>query len=259
MASRGTQFVRALEPLVAGLWILFVLVSIAMGTVWIIGIGEASLEKWVSNTGLRAALGWLLARGDIGWITLGAANVYASLAGSVGLPTARRWALTILAGVIALGWISAATGFPLGHIRYGSPLGLKLGPVPLGLPLLWFTIIIGAREGVGRLLPRLSHGSLAAAVGVLVLMTDLNLEPLAAQWRGFWFWAASSPGGPPDFHPSLTSGIAWGLLAGGLTWVLREQRVMGSTPRTAWRPAVALAIFNGVFLLAHGAHALKLL
>jgi uncharacterized membrane protein len=257
MPPRHSLLARGLEPFIAGLWILFVLVSLLVAAVWSFGIGESSLEKWISNPDLRAAVVWMLAHLDLGWITLAAANVYLSLVGSVGLATARRWALLILGGVIVLAWISTGAGVPLGRIRYGAALGLKLGPVPLGLPLLWLSVIIGAREALLRFLPRLRHGLLAAGVGVLALLTDLNLEPLAAKWRGFWFWRGASPTLPPVFDPPIIESLAWGLLAALIALALRESDVVASARKRPWQPMVTLAIFNAVFLVANVTHSLS--
>jgi len=253
MPSRDSLLARGLEPLAAGLWTLFVLVSMLVAAVWVGGIGEATLEKWVSNPDLRAALVWLLAHSDLGWITLAAANVYLSLATSVGLATARRWALLILGAVIALAWVSAVTGFPLGEIRYGLALGLKVGPVPLGLPLLWFSVIIGARDAILRFFPRAGRAPLAAGVGLLTLLTDLNLEPLAAKLHGFWFWPPHAPTLPPVFDPPPAGCVAWGALAGLIVLILRDRNVAASAQPRSWRPAATLAIFHAVFLATHAA------
>jgi uncharacterized membrane protein len=255
--SRDSLLARGLEPFVSGLWISFVLVSLAIAVVWILGIGESSLEKAVSNPGLRAALVWLLAHGDLGWITLAAINIYFRLIEAVGLTTARRWALLILSSVIALAWVSVATSVPLGPIRYGASLGLKLGPVPLGLPLFWLAVIVGAREGLLFCLPRLSQRFLAAGVGVLAFLTDLNLEPLAAQWRGFWFWKGDAPLAPPVFDPRLSGMIAWGILAALVSVALRERSVVASAQKRSWQPLATLAIFNLVFLATHVTHRLS--
>ena len=210
MPLRDSLPARALEPIVASLWLVFVLASFVMAAVWTMDIGESSLEQWVSNPDLRATLLWLLARADFGWITLAAANVYSSLAGTYGLAQTRRWALFIVVGVIALAWASVATGFPLGPIRYSGHLGPKLGPVPLGLPLFWFSVIIGAREALRRFFPRLGQRALAGGVGALALLTDLNLETIAAKLRAFWFWQAN-PAAPRIFDPELDAFVAWGL------------------------------------------------
>ncbi|MEI9898757.1 MAG: carotenoid biosynthesis protein [Chthoniobacter sp.] len=251
---RESLLARGLEPFISGLWILYLLVSLLIAAVWTFGIGEGSLEKGISNPDLRATLVLLLAHADLGWITLAAANVYFSLAGSLGLATARRWALLILGSVIAFAWLSVAAGLPLGAIRYGAALGLKFGPVPLGLPLLWFSVIIGAREALVRCWPRLGHAALAAGVGGVALLTDLNLEPLAAKWRGYWFWQAASPALPPVFDPPITGSIAWGVLAAVIAFGLREREVVASTQKRGWKPVVVLAIFWAVFLAAHATH-----
>jgi len=254
MSSRDSLVIRSLEPLVAGLWIFFVLVSLAVAVVWSCGIGEGSLERSVSNPDLRAALVWILAHLDLAWITLAAANVYFRLVETIGLATARRWALLIFGGVIAIAWVSVMTGFPLGPIRYGAPLSLKLGPVPLGLPLFWFSAIIGAREALLRFRPRLGQVWLAIGAGIVALLTDLNLEPLAAKWRGFWFWRATAPTLPPVFDPPLTGSLAWGILVALITLVLREKSVVASAQKRAWQPIVTLVIFHAVFLFSHLMH-----
>ena len=103
MRPRPSLLSRWLEPISSGLWILFVLVTVAIAAVWSFGLGDAALEKWVAHPDLRAALLWLNAIGDFAWITLAAANVYLCLAEEEGLATARRWSLIIVVAVVALG------------------------------------------------------------------------------------------------------------------------------------------------------------
>ncbi|HSI13045.1 MAG TPA: carotenoid biosynthesis protein [Chthoniobacter sp.] len=257
MPSRNSSLARGLEPFISGLWIFFVLASLLVAAVWAFGIGEGSLERSISNTDLRVTLAWLLTHMDLAWITLAAANVYLALTRSVGLDTARRWGLITLGGVVAMAWLSAVTGFPLGPIRYGTPLGLKLGPVPLGLALLWFTIILSARETVLRFFPRVPQGGLAAGVGLVALLTDLNLESVAAKWRGFWFWRGGGPTEPPVFDAPLTSHFAWGILAILVTFFLRESNVVSTAQKRLWQPTATLAIFEGILLLTNVTHRLS--
>jgi uncharacterized membrane protein len=255
-SSRDNLLARTLEPFVASLWILFVIVSVLVGLVWTMGIGEGNLERWVSNADLRAALTWLLAHLDLAWITLAAANAYLSLVGTVGLSTARPWALGIVVAVTVAAWVSVGTGIPFGHIRYGSALGLKMGPVPLGLPLLWFSIIIGAREAVLWFRPRWGQVPLAIAVGALAIITDWNLEFLAARLRGFWFWSGVGPGEPPVYDFPWSGTLAWGVISGVITFALRELHVSDPT-RKPWRAMTTLAIFELVFVATHVAHRLN--
>jgi uncharacterized membrane protein len=242
---------RTLEPLAAGLWVLFVLVSLLVGVVWALGLGDAQLSRWVLNRELFLTLQWLFQHLDFAWITLAATNSYLCLATRDGLETARRWGLLIVLAVIALAWVSTRAGFPLGPIQYGRMLGARLGPVPLGLPLFWFAVTIGAREGLLRFFPRWSHTQIALGTGLIAILTDASLEPLAAKLRGFWFWRSSTPTLPPIFDAPLTGCLAWGVLAGLLAFGLREKSVVASDRPRSWQPAATLVIFHAVFLAAH--------
>ena len=196
-------------------------------------------------------LAWLIGIGDIAWITLAAANVHLWLAETEGLSTARRWALIVGGGAAALGVASAFTGWPLGAIQYSRQLGMKLGPLPVGLPLLWFALVIGARQTVLRWWPGAGHVRLALGTGALALLADVNLEPVAAKLRGFWFWRAQSPDQPPLFTPAWTNYAAWFLAASALAFALREERVDTGTRRDSFRPMAIYLLLNAVFLAAN--------
>ncbi len=260
MAVSSSSLARALEPVAAALWLFFVLLSLVVGAVWALGIGDAQLAAWVSNRDLLLTLQWLIQQLDFVWIILAVANAYLGLVQREGQAMARRWIMIILLSVTVLGWISARTGFPLGRIQYGLPLGpiqigriylARLGPVPMGLPLFWFAVVVGARDGLLRLFPRWSHVQIAVTVGVAGLLTDASLEPLAAKLRGFWFWRSASPALPPVFEPPFTGYLAWGLLAGLLAFGLRERRVARPGYRPSWQPAMIVVIFHLIFLSAH--------
>jgi uncharacterized membrane protein len=251
MRSSASLLTRALEPLAAGLWVFFVLLSFLVGVIWAFGLGDAQLARWVLNRELFRTLQWLLQHLDFAWITLAALNGYVCLATREGLGTARRWGLMIVGATLALAWISTRTGFPLGPIQYGRMLGATIGSVPLGLPLFWFSIIIGAREALLRFFPRWSHAQIALGTGALGALTDASLEPLAAKLRGFWFWRSAEPTLPPVFDAPLTGYLAWGLLSGLLAFALREKSVVASARPRSWEPVVTLAIFHAIFLAAH--------
>lgn len=251
MRSSPSALARVFEPLAAGLWVFFVLLSVFVGTVWSFGIGDAQLTRWVRNRELLRTLLWLAQHLDFLWITLAALNTYLCLAQRRGILEMRRWGLAILIGVAGLVWISRATGFPLGRIQYGKQLGAKLGPVPLGLPLFWFAAISGARETFLRYLPRATHGQIALCVGALAALTEFSLEPLAAKLRGLWFWPSAVPTLPPTFDAPLAASLAWGTLAGLLVFAFREKSVVASARPRPWEPVATVVIFHAVFLAAH--------
>lgn len=249
--SAKAQLARALEPLISGLWIFFLIWTAWIACVWSLPIGDAALEKWIGNRDLRAALAWLIGVGDIAWIMLAAANTYLWLAEAEGLSTARRWALIVGGGAAGLGALSAISGFPLGDIRYSHQLGMKTGPIPIGLPLLWFTVVIGARQTILCFRPGAAHWQLALGTGVLALLTDANLEPVAAKLRGFWFWRAETPSLPPLFSPPWTNYAAWFVTTSAMAFALREERVGGRRRADSLRPVTAFLLLNGVWLAAH--------
>jgi uncharacterized membrane protein len=221
-----------------------------MAVVWAWNIGDAQLEQSIGNTDLRLTLEWLIRVGDIVWITLAAINVHGGVAESEGLHTARRWALLACGGGLAVAAASALTGYPLGPIRYGTVLGMKLGPVPWGIPLLWFVTVIGARAVALRAFPKAGNALVALVAGALIALTDFNLEPAAAKLRGFWFWLARPPSLPPIFEPPVMNYGAWCVFGTLFAWMLREDRpTPDSTSRSA-KPVIVFALFNAVFLLA---------
>lgn len=251
MGSRISSLGRWLEPFASALWVFFLVWTVWIAGVWGFAIGDAVLERWIGNRDLRAALEWLIKVGDIAWITLAAANVHLWLAETEGLSTARRWALIVGGGAAALAVASALTGWPLGAIQYSRQLGMKLGPLAVGLPLLWYALLIGARQTVLWRWPGAGQTRLACGTGVLALLADLNIEPVAAKLRGFWFWRAPSPDQPPLFTPPLSGYAAWFLAASALTYALREERVAGLARGNSFRPVAVYLLLNAVFLAAN--------
>jgi uncharacterized membrane protein len=228
-----------------------VVLSVATGVVWTFGIGDAQLANGVGNKGLEMTLQWLLRWLDFAWIMMGAINVYVCLAAREGLGQVRLWTMGVFGGVLVLVVASSMSGLPLGRISYSVQLGPKIGSVPIGLPFLWLAVFGGAREAALRLFPKVGYGQVALIAGVLVLLTDLSLEPLAAKLRGWWFWRAHTPGEPPGFMAPVYTPLVWGVLAWLTALQLREKSVVASARPRLWKPILVLAIFHLVFFAAH--------
>jgi uncharacterized membrane protein len=243
-------FVRWLQPLKGGLWLLFLLWTAGIAVVWTGSIGDWQLERTIGNADLRLTLEWLIRVGDVAWITLAALNVHGSVAESEGIRAARRWALMVCGGGMAVAAASVFTGYPLGPIRYGTALGMKLGPVPWGVPLLWFVLVVGARSVVLRVFPRAGNAWMAIAAGGLILLTDFNLEPAAAKLRGYWLWLANPPSLPPIFDPPMVNYGAWFAFGTLFAWMLREDRPTSDARSRSWKPVIVFALLNTIFCLA---------
>ncbi len=242
--------VRWFHPLKGGLWLLFLLWTAGIAVVWTWNIGDRQLERAIGNTDLRLTLEWLVRIGDIAWITLAAINVHGSIAASEGLRAARRWALIVCGGGLVVAAAGALTGYPFGPIRFGSALGMKLGPVPWGVPLLWYIAVVGARSTVLRAVPRAGGAWAAVAAGSLVAITDWNLEPAAGNLRGFWFRLANPPFTPASFDPPIMNYGAWFVFGAFFAWMLREDRARPDARARSWKPVIVFGLLNAVFVLA---------
>jgi uncharacterized membrane protein len=99
----------------------------------------------------------------------------------------QRWIVFLISiflagfGVEVLG---VNTGFPFGEYTYGENLGFKLFNTPLMIGLNW-VMLIYCSAGVAQL-----HNNKfiqAAVAATLMLLYDLNLEPVAIE-IGLWSW-----------------------------------------------------------------------
>lgn len=250
-----------LRPLEGALWIVFLLVTAVMAVVWAGDIGGHQIERAIPNAGLQATLERLLLFADLAWFTLAAVSLHQSLAEAEGLAVARHWALISFGGAALMAILSAA-GFLSPGLRtvYGGALGMKIGPVPIGVLLLWYVVVLGARETVLRIAPKASQIWLAIGAGVLVGLTGLNLENTAARFRGYWFWVVKDPplpGLPPVFQPPAGEYLAWFIFGAGILFFLREQRIAANPGKRSWKPAIIFALLNVVFLLANCGRAMR--
>lgn len=243
------RFRRALEPLANGLWIAFGFATLIVIAVWVSGVDDADLQRDASNRALPGALAHASAILDVSWVTLAAVNVYLSTAAAEGLATTRRWAAIALLSSGLIAFASTTTGWPLGSVQYTDRLGTRIGPVPFGFPLLWFAMTAGARSLVLRLWPAMSHWQVALTAGSLILLSDLNLEPIAWKARGFWIWHPADV--PGSTWPPLQNYFTWFVLGTALVYAMRSSRVAPHPAALSWRPAITFVVLNGVLLAAH--------
>jgi hypothetical protein len=249
--SSASPFLRSLASLG---WPLFLACSVLLAVVWIGGVGEGSFAG-IANADLRAALAWSARGIDVLWLALAAAAAYFALVRTEGLAVARRWATLVLGVSFLLAVASVLTRWPLGAVFFPENLGWKLGPVPLGWPLLWLVVVVGAREAVLRWRPRAAHHTVALLAGVLCLATAVNLDPLAWKFRVWWLWHPADLAAPA--HPPLRSFAVWLLGGAALAWAMRSPHLVPRVRSRPWPPLLALLLLNAVALLTHLARALR--
>jgi uncharacterized membrane protein len=97
-----------------------------------------------------------------------------------------------------LEYAGVSTGAPFGAYHYGSGLGLKVGGVPLLIPLAWFMMIYPSWQVAGALLGQVRGGpflslALRGWVAAMVMtMWDTVMDPAMAA-RGAWIWEQGGP------------------------------------------------------------------
>jgi uncharacterized membrane protein len=156
------------------------------------------------------------------------------LPGGVRTLTLVLWAFSLLHAAYALGWqhsltfltlstaiawgfeqVGVATGLVFGAYYYTEALGLRLGHVPLLIPLAWFMMIypsyvianlladgrpFGTRGGLGHVL------WLAVLSGAVMTAWDLVVDPImSGPGRPAWIWVA----GGPYFGVPLQNFVGW--------------------------------------------------
>ncbi len=237
------------------LWPLYLVWSAVVLAVWCLGIGEVELQNAVTHPDLGAALQVFLRFLDPLWIALGFYHVYSTLVIEEGLARARRWIGSGFVICILIAWLSARTSWPLGPIHFTERLGKKLGPVPLCLPLLWLTVILGARATAVRLLAGPFPRAIPALCAALTCASALVLDPVAWKQRSWWLWYPADVNAPPaaPWTAPLTlfvASLAAGALMGG------KRRASPGT-RTTSVPLVVFVVVNAVALTARIVSALR--
>lgn len=219
-------------------------------------ISEVQVREQLSNPELRDAVLLLLTSFTPFWFVLAASCTYLHTVEAEGLPTARRWAGLVLGGSAVLCFLGATTGFPFGPFAYTGVLGFRFARIlPFAAPLLWLVVILCSRYTLLCLLPRAlqwSRWQLALATSTLVLLTDLNMEPIAWKMLAWWTWYPGriiSPTLPP-----VQNYATWFLVAFCFSLAFRENRKSPPAPfflGSHRNPTIILGLMNALFLAFH--------
>nr|PZN26370.1 MAG: carotenoid biosynthesis protein [Chloroflexota bacterium] len=170
-----------------------------------------------------------------------------------------RRGLLALAAALALAWcvehIGETTGLPFGRYRYTEMLQPQiLGVVPAPIALAWLMAALGswqlARLALGGRRPGLDP-ALVALTGLLVVVLDLQIEPVATLVRPYWVWLDAGPyyGVPlANFAAWWAVGVVMALLVSLALGPSRAPQPADSRP--GWLPAVSGHIPALLYLLS---------
>ncbi len=235
-------------------WRLFIIWTAVGAIVLPLGINPLTLSRWISDPDYLDAGTALLAWADLAWMVFATVVVYLHVSAAEGLGRARVLALIIVLGAGAVEWYGATTGKPFGPYRYTDAFGPRIGGVlPIAIPLAWLVILLSARSTILARWPQLPRVPLALGVGLIALLTDLNLEFVAWKVRGYWIWY---PGDPhPPAWPPLQNYVSWFVLATLLAGLLPAP--IDRAGRPVHRVVMVLVAMNALFLVAHAVRLLR--
>lgn len=256
--SRSTLS-RSLEPLAASLWGIFIGWTLLLAVVWVGALDPNHATQGIANEGLRQTVSVLIQSAVPAWLALAVANIHLALSRSNGLRSARLWLWILLGGTFAFAVLASVVPVPFGRLRFittvtpgallksSGALGPNLLGVPVGWALLWFVLVAGARECVLWAAPRISHARAALAGAAVVVLSIVNLEPLAhgGNWQ-WWFWYRG------EFTvPASPQWAAYAVVALLLSWVMRDTRLANLAQRRSRKPAIVFLVFNVLLVAAH--------
>ena len=230
-------------------WLLFLVWAAVGFVVMPLGVTPVQARAWLGPGALGGAAAAILEISDAVWMGLAAATVYFHAVGSEGLSTARVQAVVVLVASTVFEWVGARTGFPFGPYVYTGHFGPRIaGTVPAAIPLAWLVVILCGRNLVLLLQPAASRLTLAAGVGTVAVLTDLNLEPVAWHVRQYWLWYPLQVPPPSDWPP-WQNYAAWFVLSFALAGVLPADGSLRTRRPNRWRPVVLLGLLNALIAL----------
>jgi hypothetical protein len=260
---------RPLEPLVAISWGVLLVWTAWMAAVWMIPVNHHSLKLpfdaptgWSSEAtsyvedrpqppyaDLRRAVLVLAKNAELAWLALALIQLHLAVISTNGVNTARTWLAIAAGGAFLLGAATHAFGIPFGWMFFSKVLGSQLLGVPLGWLLLWVVLLIAAREAILRIHPRAGHLLLTSLAAGAVLLTMVNLNPVAENVRAWWVWHAG------DIHRPATapwwSWIAWFASAWAMLFLMREKSVAAAAAHRSVKPLVILLLLNFAAFATH--------
>lgn len=118
----------------------------------------------------------------------------------------RKLLVILLLYILGLGIeiLGVNTGFPFGEYKYGNILGAKIAGTPWIIGVNWILIVVGASQLVFRLFPLVSLWKKSLIVGLLTILMDMMIEPVAIHFD-MWQWSN-------DEIP-LSNYAAWGTIS----------------------------------------------
>jgi putative membrane protein len=121
----------------------------------------------------------------------------------------------LAAALFTVEFVGVTTGVPFGHYVYTDVLGWRVAGVPVAMALAWYVTVVCTWRIAQRLVDGPAGRSrirVALLSGVLTVILDVALEPMAAMVTRYWVWEG-------DAVP-LENFAAWFAISFAAAWVL---------------------------------------
>lgn len=124
------------------------------------------------------------------------------------------------AALVFTSWLGEQTCIEAySYYRYSDDWWLKIGHVPLLVPIIWPLVILSAREVVTNLFPKASSSKAVLLLSLFVVI-DASLIEVVAVASGFWAWNDSGYIGVP-----FIGILGWGFYAFGAGLFLEARSI----------------------------------
>jgi uncharacterized membrane protein len=172
-------------------------------------------------------------------VVLFAATTVAHAGTSRGWPVAALLVVVTAVPGFAVEALAVHTGFPFGHYRYASSLGVRVWGVPIVIALAW-TMFAWPAALVARRLVRSYTGRVVVGAWALAAW-DLFLDPQMVA-AGHWRWQFPSPHLPGVDTVPLTNYAGWLLAAAVISTAV--QTIVPVTPDADDRVPLGLYLWT---------------
>lgn len=88
----------------------------------------------------------------------------------------------------AVEYIAVHTSFPFGNYHYTDTLYPLISGIPAAITFAWYSVAVSAYLSVSILYPGYGLFFVSFISSVIILSTDIMLEPFASFANGFWIW-----------------------------------------------------------------------
>ncbi len=126
------------------------------------------------------------------------------------------------------------------YYRYSTAWSLRVGDVPLLVPLIWPLVVMSARSVAAALWPGIRDEVQRAVVVAAIVAFDASLVEVVAVRAGLWSWAEPGHLGVP-----VIGILGWGYFAGAADYVLGQTHRLRHLLLLAFAPLVTHLLLVG--------------